>query len=422
MTDFDNVIVNDYLDMKATDQANYVRLKAYMFTIPSTNPILKIGQGMLAFKDLQCLGFLASVSKTEIPLSSTGYINCVPSDIGKQVRDDGVTIPDLVLADYDNIGSPPLYTKRWWLSGSTSVASGSAMTIVNGTGGGTSSAASSVYGGGAIRIGHGLTGATDPPKISLMDSAQGYDTLYLRMKDGTTPAKLNLGKLEIQSTNNKFAVTAGDNGANQDTYLIPQNPSQGGLGLGTATYPFKWVDATNLYCNTINLLSGSYISIVAPLKITGTFMTSTSSYGYLNSSGGHGYISGNSGNVWVSLQTSGRIFCGGEIDCTSDQRDKYLVDTLNSTVALEAVKNLTPLHFTWKPQTNKGKSTLAGFYAQEVAKVIPEAVTVYQTERYTDEHTLNYNVLLAYATSAVQELLKRIEALENQLKQNQTAD
>jgi hypothetical protein len=86
-----------------------------------------------------------------------------------------------------------------------------------------------------------------------------YDTLYLKMKDGTTPANLNLGKLEIQSTNNKFAVTAGDNGANQDTYLIPQNPSgQGaGLGLGTAIFPFKWVDASNVFCNVLNKLEGT---------------------------------------------------------------------------------------------------------------------------------------------------------------------
>jgi hypothetical protein len=142
------------------------------------------------------------------------------------------------------------------------------MTIVDGTGAGTSSVDSSTHGGGAILMGHGLGGASDPPKIVLMDSAQGYDTLHLKKTDGL-PATLNLGKLEVQSTNNVFAVTAGDNGANQDTYLIPQNPSQGGLGLGTANYPFKWVDATTVFTNGINVLSGGTINVYCNITTNG---------------------------------------------------------------------------------------------------------------------------------------------------------
>ena len=62
--------------------------------------------------------------------------------------------------------------------------------------------------------------------------------------------------LSIKSTNNAFVVTAGDNGENQDTYLVPQNPSEGGLGLGTAEYPFKWIDVTSVFTQSINTLSG----------------------------------------------------------------------------------------------------------------------------------------------------------------------
>lgn len=187
----DNLTISDYLDMQATDQQNYVRLKTHIMTIPNPAPILRIEQGILAFKDLNSLGYLATVSKTEIPFGST-YTNCVPSDIGKQVVDDGIPIPNIVLAGYDN------NAKKWWLSGSTSIVSGSALTLADeGTGAGTSSGSSSVYGGGAIKIGHGLTGPTDPPKISLMDSEQGYDTLYIRKADGTTPAHLDLGNLTV---------------------------------------------------------------------------------------------------------------------------------------------------------------------------------------------------------------------------------
>lgn len=133
---------------------------------------------------------------------------------------------------------------------------------------------------GEIWIGHGRASSTDKPKIIMMHSGNGYGTLYLRMADATTAANLNLGKLEVQSTNNVFAVTAGDSGANQDTYLIPQNPSQGGLGLGTAAYPFKWVDATSVFTNGINSLSGGAISVYVSLNpyLTGSRDLGSDSY------------------------------------------------------------------------------------------------------------------------------------------------
>jgi len=123
---------------------------------------------------------------------------------------------------------------------------------------------------GEVWIGHGRNNSSDVPKIIMMHS--GYETLYLRKLVGTSvsqPANLNLGKLEVQSANNVFAVTAGDNGANQDTYLIPQNPSQGGLGLGTANYPFKWIDATTVFTNGINYLSGGTINVYCNITTNG---------------------------------------------------------------------------------------------------------------------------------------------------------
>jgi len=123
-----------------------------------------------------------------------------------------------------------------------------------------------------------------------------FDTLHLTKADGSTPAHLDVGNasihghlgvgdtvtsdlnpnpgldlgnlnnywasvvtasLYVKSPNNTFGVIAGDNGANQYTYLIPQNPSSGGLGLGTANYPFKWVNASYVYTDYLNSLSTS---------------------------------------------------------------------------------------------------------------------------------------------------------------------
>jgi hypothetical protein len=220
MTDFDNVTINDTLTMKAPNQQDYINIKTVWVTYPTEGPILRISQGIWGMKDFSCLGFLGSVSKTVVTFGAT-YTNCVPSDIGKLVKDDGVDTS--VLAYYNN------EEKEWWLAGASSVASGSSMTIVNGTGAGTSSGNSSTYGGGAILMGHGLNGVSDPPKIVLMDSAQGYDTLYLKKTDGS-PAHLDLGNL----TAHGYVVSAGVTTLeNASTRLF--------IGRYSAAFPYSYI-------------------------------------------------------------------------------------------------------------------------------------------------------------------------------------
>ena len=43
---------------------------------------------------------------------------------------------------------------------------------------------------GAVLLGHGLTGGSDPPKIALVDSGTGFDKLLICLVDGSTPAKI----------------------------------------------------------------------------------------------------------------------------------------------------------------------------------------------------------------------------------------
>lgn len=88
-----------------------------------------------------------------------------------------------------------------------------------------------------------------------------FDTLYLTKLDGT-PAHLDLGdltvegQLKLQSANKKiFGVAAGDNGtADNYAYLIPINPPNGTLGLGTYAYPFEWIDVYSVFTNEIRNL------------------------------------------------------------------------------------------------------------------------------------------------------------------------
>lgn len=81
-------------------------------------------------KDLTTNMIIDSGTVPTVTLKESGYVNCVPSDIGKQVKDDGVNIG--VLNGYDNT------TRTWQVATDSPIANDSVMTIANGTGTGTS--------------------------------------------------------------------------------------------------------------------------------------------------------------------------------------------------------------------------------------------------------------------------------------------
>ena len=319
---------------------------------------------------------------------------------------------------------------------------------------------------GEVWIGHGRANSTDVPKIILMHS--GYDTLYLRkLVDGSVsqPANLNLGKLEVKSTNNVFAVTAGDNGANQDAYLIPQNPSQGGLGIGTAAYPFKWVDATYVYTNNINSLSGGAISVYVSLdcstvihgggssgdafkvgddiylvdvnsanrlSLQGAFDRSQAGIqfgsggmwlyrdsAYLRCSSGFiadGYLAAAS---WANTTQYGPLYrnASGQIGYnTSSLRFK---ENISDVEDCSWLYNLRPVTFDSKDeQRRQSEGRQIGLIAEEVNEICPQLVFV---DAEGQPEGVHYEWLGIPLIVEMKKLHKRIEALENRLKQNQIA-
>jgi hypothetical protein len=319
---------------------------------------------------------------------------------------------------------------------------------------------------GEVWIGHGRHDSTDVPKIILMHS--GYETLYLRKLVGTSVAQsanLNIGKLEVQSTNNVFAVTAGDNGVNQDTYLVPQNPSQGGLGLGTVAYPFKWVDATYVYTNNISSLSGGAISVHVALDSNSVIHGGGSSgdafkvgddiyivdvnnanrlslqgaqsrtqAGIQFGSGGmwlyrdSAYLRCSSGLIvdgyivaasWANTTQYGPLYrnASGQIGYnTSALRFK---DNISDEEDCSWLYKLRPVTFDWKDQQRKQEEgRQLGLIAEEVNELYPQLV-FHDSEGKPEG--VHYEWLGVPLIVEMKKLRNRVEALENQLKQNQVA-
>ena len=148
-------------------------------------------------------------------------------------------------------------------------------------------------------------------------------------------------------------------------------------------------------------------------------------YGYLNSGGAGNIASGGStGNVGFSLQCSGRIQAG-EVDVPSDERLKDIQGTIPLDRALQFVRAVDGILYTWKPGFGD-EGLKSGFSAQGVYKagfdhmVVPAPNDRLEVSTDADgftspdkfQLTLNYMEAIPYHHTVIKHLLDRIEKLE----------
>jgi hypothetical protein len=95
----------------------------------------------------------------------------------------------------------------------------------------------------------------------------------------------------------------------------------------------------------------------------------------------------------------------GIIGCTSDRTMKHNIVSLEKEGSLQKVAQLNPVTFNWNSD-EKDETPIYGFIAQEVQKVVPEAV---QTDRQTGKLKLFQLTLLPILTSALQEVNTKLD-------------
>ena len=156
---------------------------------------------------------------------------------------------------------------------------------------------------------------------------------------------------------------------------------------------------THAFYNNGNVYHYGYVGIGTPtpsykLHVVGTIYATTGIW----SSG------------WLSFS---------DLSSTSDRRFKDGIAPLDKSSALDVIRALKPSTWMWNA-LSKVKGRSAGFVAQDVADVLPDAIR----EIGEDKHlALNYQMLHAYEVAALQEhddeiarLRKRVDFLENELK------
>jgi hypothetical protein len=181
------------------------------------------------------------------------------------------------------------------------------------------------------------------------------------------------------------------------TDAVTTDASSSGLtiGLNSSQAPFIW----NYENTDMSFATNSVVRMVvksAGVDITGDL--DVSSQIFVGTSPGSTY----------TIEVDGTVNAT-DFRATSDRRLKNSVFDLDTKDALCKIAYLKPSRFFWN--NNDGRER-KGFIAQDVEKVIPEAVTTCN-EGYKG---IDYNAIVSELVAANQELLKRVESLERRLK------
>ena len=109
----------------------------------------------------------------------------------------------------------------------------------------------------------------------------------------------------------------------------------------------------------------------------------------------------------ITINTSSTSF-----NTTSDYRLKENREDISD--AIERVKELKPVKFNWIKEP--GESKVDGFYAHELAEVVPEAVTgekdALDWEGNPEYQAIDQAKIVPLLTAALQQAIDKIEALE----------
>jgi hypothetical protein len=126
------------------------------------------------------------------------------------------------------------------------------------------------------------------------------------------------------------------------------------------------------------------------------------------------YTQSNWGTSRLARLNTDGLYLEGALHEGSDARDKTNVQTISN--ALGVVRGLRGVRFNWKDTKLRDQRTHLGLLAQEVMKVVPEAVvTEAEKERGEESYAVHYTGLIPLLIEAVKEQQQTIDELKKRL-------
>lgn len=165
-------------------------------------------------------------------------------------------------------------------------------------------------------------------------------------------------------------------------------------------------DTKTIYANNLSNYDASPLQILTDLNLSNTNLYQNSNLVILpttSNTAGNTTITDGTNTAYVS---TGGLFVNGAVTATnfvtpSDERRKMLIETLENSEW--TIGSLRGVRFEWR---DSGARDI-GFIAQEVGKVIPEAVV-----KNGDDLYVAYDKVIPVLVESVKSLLKRIDRLE----------
>jgi len=217
---------------------------------------------------------------------------------------------------------------------------------------------------------------TNSPKAQLhvkREGSSGESNVYIQSYSDAAgdQAALFLGTPHVNSTSAqpKCAIIADAIGwSRANLYFCLEGTTNNGSAYRASTS-----NSRMMIGSAGNVGIGTTSPTQAKLVVNGSVSTSLGgTYGYLNVYGTTNQASGTNN---YSIYANQRIACA-EFNAFSDSRIKKNVVDINDSSALDKIRLLEPKIYNYIDEKQKGTSNVYGFIAQEVANVLPYAVTV----------------------------------------------
>jgi len=272
-----------------------------------------------------------------------------------------------------------------------------------------------ITGGGLNVQGAVKSLASGAAATSFISGAGAISGVALQLDSGTAGTAANMAVRDTSTVASTMYFDVSTGSTTNGTFKFRSSSSFNELMV---------LNNTNVTVNKQMLIGGGSQTAYVSINSTNSYNIS-GSYGYLGG-GGAGSIGsgGNTGTVGFSLYCSGRIQ-SNEVDVPSDERLKDIQGTIPLDKALQFVRAIDGILYTWKPGFGD-EGLKSGFSAQGVHKagfdhmVVP--VPNDRVEGSTDadgftspdkfQLTLNYMEAIPYHHEVIKHLLDRIEQLE----------
>ena len=218
---------------------------------------------------------------------------------------------------------------------------------------------------------------------------------HIRFKDdGTERGNIDLGSANFtlrSTTSDKDIIFRGNDGGTDFTALT-LDMSEAGAATFNSTVAFKFIN--NTWYNSADGRNRFYFTNNGETYIK-----------YDN----YTYLQDNSGNNRLSCDSSGNLIVAGNVTAYGSPSDIVLKENVSVIDnAMEKVNQLKGITYDLKSDGNR----LTGLVAQDLEKVLPEAVYTTENLEGKEHLAIRYGNTVGLLVEAIKELSAKIEKLE----------